>query len=221
MKRPRTPLPLELPLIAFLSFLWMALWQDFTLGTLIVGAVLGTAVVRLFYLPPLRGSGRINIWWVLVFTLRFLAKMVAASFQVAWIAVVRGPKVRNSIISVQLRSHDDFIVTVTGHALALVPGSLVIDVDRTTATLYLHCLNVTDDHDAERIRQDALHTEALVLRSCGNRSDLAVVKAEKRLGRVSGFSKTERDQAIPTRSAAPASARQRRGPAGVSEEGGR
>ncbi|OSM42759.1 Na+/H+ antiporter subunit E [Nesterenkonia sp. PF2B19] len=203
MKRPRTPLPLELPLIAFLSFLWMAMWQDFTLGTLIVGAVLGTAVVRLFYLPPLRGSGRINIWWVLVFTVRFLAKMVAASFQVAWIAVVRGPKVRNSIISVQLRSHDDFIVTVTGHALALVPGSLVIDVDRTTATLYLHCLNVTDDHDAERIRQDALRTEALVLRSCGNRSDLAVVKAERRLGRVSGFSKTERDRPIPAHSAAP------------------
>ncbi|MDS2172937.1 Na+/H+ antiporter subunit E [Nesterenkonia sp. CL21] len=203
MRRPRTPLVLELPLIGFLSFLWMGLWQDFSLGSLIIGAVLGTIIVRVFYLPPLRGSGRINLWWVLVFCLRFLVKMTAASFQVAWIAVVRGPKVRNSIISVQLRSHEDFIVTVTGHALALVPGSLVIDVDRTTATLYLHCLNVTDDHDAERIRQDALRTEALVIRSCGNRSDLAVVKAERRLGRVSGFSKTERDRPIPAHSAAP------------------
>ena len=194
MRRPRTPLRAELPLILFLGFLWMVVWQDFHVGTLIIGAVFGTVIVRVFYLPPLRGSGRFNIVWGLAFTLRFLARMVAASFQVAWFTVTPGPRVRNSIISVQLRSHDDFIMTLTGHALELVPGSLVIDVDRTTATLYLHCLNVTDDVDAERIRQDALRTEALLIRCCGNRSDLAVVKAERRLGRVSGLSKTERDR---------------------------
>ncbi len=149
--------------------------------------------MRIFYLPPLRGTGRFNPLWGLIFTARFLGKMVIASFQVSWIALWQGPTVRNRIISVQLRSHDDLMVTLVGHALSLVPGSLVLDVDRTTATLYLHCLGVTDDHQAERIRQDALRTEALLIRTCGNRSDLAVVKAERRLGRVSGFSKTERD----------------------------
>lgn len=193
MRRPKTPLRLELPLILFLGFFWMAVWQSFELGTLIIGLVYAVIIVRLFYLPPLRGSGRINLFWGLVFLVRFLGKMVYASFQVSWIAVVKGPRVRNSIISIQLRSHDDLIVTLTGHSLALVPGSLVIDVDRTTATLYLHALNVTDDTDAERIRQDALRTEALIIRTCGNRSDLAVVKAERRLGRMAGFSKTERD----------------------------
>lgn len=193
MRRPKTSLRLELPLILFLGFFWMAVWQSFELGTFIIGLVYAVIIVRLFYLPPLRGSGRINLFWGLVFLVRFLGKMVYASFQVSWIAVVKGPRVRNSIISIQLRSHDDLIVTLTGHSLALVPGSLVIDVDRTTATLYLHALNVTDDTDAERIRQDALRTEALIIRTCGNRSDLAVVKAERRLGRIAGFSKTERD----------------------------
>jgi len=193
MKRPKTPLKLELPLIAFLGFFWMAIWQDFTLGTLIIGVVYATIIVRVFYLPPLRGSGRLNPFWALVFALRFLGKMVAASFQVSWIAIATGPRVKNSVISVQLRSHDDLMVTLTGHALSLVPGSLVLDVDRTTATLYLHALDVTSDEDAENIRQDALKTEALIIRTCGSRSDLAVVRAEKRLGRVSGFSKTERD----------------------------
>lgn len=193
LKRPKTPLKIELPLIAFLGFFWMAVWQDFSLGTFIIGVAYATIVVRLFYLPPLRGTGRINPLWGVVFAVRFLGKMVLASFQVSWLVVARGPRVKNSITSVQLRSHDDLIVTLVGHSLALVPGSLVLDVDRTTATLYLHCLNVTDDQDAERIRQDALRTEALIIRTCGNRSDLAVVKAERRLGRVAGFSKTERD----------------------------
>lgn len=199
MKRPKTPLKLELPLIAFLAFVWMALWQQFDLGTFIIGLVYATIIVRIFYLPPLRGTGRINVFWGLIFTVRFLAKMVAASFQVSWVVLRRGPTVRNRIVSVQMRSHDDLMVTLVGHALALVPGSLVLDVDRTTATLYLHCLAVTDDQGAERIRQDALRTEALLIRTCGNPSDLAVVRAERRLGRVSGFSKTERDAPIRAR----------------------
>lgn len=202
MKRPKTPLKLELPLIAFLAFVWMALWQQFDLGTFIIGLVYATIIVRIFYLPPLRGTGRINVFWGLIFTVRFLAKMVAASFQVSWVVLRRGPTVRNRIISVQLRSHDDLMVTLVGHSLALVPGSLVVDVDRTTATLYLHCLGVTDDHGAEKIRQDALRTEALLIRTCGNRSDLAVVKAERRLGRVSGLSKTERDAPVRVREGA-------------------
>ncbi len=202
MKRPKTPLKLELPLIAFLAFVWMALWQQFDLGTFIIGLVYATIIVRIFYLPPLRGTGRINVFWGLIFTVRFLAKMVAASFQVSWVVLRRGPTVRNRIISVQLRSHDDLMVTLVGHSLALVPGSLVVDVDRTTATLYLHCLGVTDDHGAEKIRQDALRTEALLIRTSGNLSDLAVVRAERRLGRVSGLSKTERDAPVRVREGA-------------------
>lgn len=193
MRRPKTPLMLDLPLILFLGVFWMAVWQSFEIGTFLIGLVYATIIVRVFYLPPLRGTGRVNLFWGAVFLVRFLSKMVLASFQVSWLAVVKGPRIRNSIIAIQLRSHDDLMITLTGHALALVPGSLVIDVDRTTATLYLHALNVTDDHAAERIRQDALRTEALLIRTAGSRSDLAVVKAETRLGRVAGLSKTQRD----------------------------
>lgn len=193
MRRPRTPLKLELPLILFLGVFWMAVWQSFDIGTFILGLIYGTIAVRVFYLPPLRGTGRLNPLWGLVFGLRFLAKMVMASFQVSWLTVAKGPRMRNSIISIQLRSHDDLLITLTGHSLALVPGSLVLDVDRTTATLYLHALNVTDDVRAEKIRQDALRTEALLIRTLGNRSDLAVVRAEARLGRVAGLSKAERE----------------------------
>lgn len=194
MRRPKTPLKQELPLIVFLGVFWMAVWQSFDLGTFLIGLFFGTAVVRLFFLPPLRGTGRFNLFWGAVFGARFLAKMVLASFQVSWMTISKGPRVRNSIISVQLRSHDDLMITLTGHALALVPGSLVLEVDRTTATLYLHALNVTNEEDAEKIRQDALRSEALLIRTLGNRSDLAVVKAEARLGRAPGLSRAERER---------------------------
>src|SRR5699024_2136812 len=115
------------------------------------------------------------------------------SFEVSWLAVARGPRIRNSIVAIQLRSHDDLIITLTGHFLALVPGSLVVDVDRTTATLYLHVINVTDDADAETVRRDAMRTEKLFIRAIGNHSDLATVKAESRLRRSAGMSPAERE----------------------------
>lgn len=220
MRRPRTPLRLEMPLIAFLAFLWMAVWRDFTLGTLLVGLVLGTVIVRVFYLPPLRRSGRINLFWGLVQLLRFLGKMFLASFQVAWLAVVKGPRIRNSIIAIQLRSHDDLIITLTGHFLALVPGSLVVDVDRTTATLYLHVINISDDAAVEAIRADAMRTENLFIRTIGGRSDLAVVKAESRLQRTAGLTKAERETPAARGTRAPG-ARMPRLPQGAADSPGR
>ena len=196
MRRPKTPLKLELPLIAFLGFFWMAVWQSFDLGTFILGMIYGGIIVRVFYLPPLRRSGRVNIFWVLVQTLRFLGKMLIASFQVSWLALAKGPKIRNSIIGIQLRSHDDLLITLTGHFLALVPGSVVVDVDRTTATLYLHVINIYDDAGSHRIRRDALRTESIFIRALGSRSDLAVIKAESRLGRSPGLSRAEREAPI-------------------------
>ena len=196
MRRPKTPLLLDLPLIIFLGVFWMAVWQSFDLGTFILGMVYGAVIVRVFYLPPLRRSGRINIFWALVQALRFLGKMVVASFQVSWLAVVKGPRIKNAIIGIQLRSHDDLLITLTGHFLALVPGSLVVDVDRTTATLYLHVINVYNDAEADGVRRDALRTEALFIRALGARSDLAVVKAEARLKRTAGLTKSEREAPV-------------------------
>ena len=79
-----------------------------------------------------------------------------------------------------LRSHDDLIVTLTGHALALIPGSLVVDVDRPSSTLYLHCLDVTNEEEVEHFRQEALATEAAIIRAIGSREDLELVRAGER-----------------------------------------
>lgn len=61
VRRPKTPLMLDLPLILFLGVFWMAVWQSFEIGTFLIGLVYATILVRVFYLPPLRGTGRVNL----------------------------------------------------------------------------------------------------------------------------------------------------------------
>ena len=177
---PKIPLLKELPLIIWLVLLWGALWQDFSPGNLVFGAIIAFIVTNIFYLPPVDLSGRFNILYAAGFLARFLVKLVLASFHVLWLAVVHGPKIKNAVVAVKLRSHSDLLVTATGHALSLIPGSLVVEVDRSTSTLYLHCLGVDSQDAAENIRDDVRATESWLIRMMGTREELALVRAEQK-----------------------------------------
>ncbi|MHA7279605.1 Na+/H+ antiporter subunit E [Arthrobacter sp. MDT2-2] len=179
MTRQRIPLITELPLVIWLVLVWGALWQDFGPGNLAFGALVAYVVVNFFYLPPVELTGRFNVLWVVPFLGRFLYELVTASLQVFWLAVSKGPSLRNAVVAVPLRSSSDFLVTATGHAISLIPGSLVLEVDRSTSTLYLHCLNVTDDAGADAIRRDVRATEAWLIRIMGSSADLAALRTEE------------------------------------------
>lgn len=172
------------PLLIGLTLVWAALWQDFSVGVLVMGAVYSLLIVWFYRLPRVRFGGRFNLWYFFVFTVRFLWHIITASIEVAWDAIAKGPSIKNSVVAVQLRSHDDLVVTLTGHALALVPGSLVIDVDRPSSTLFLHCLDVTNQEEVESFRQEALATEASIIRAIGSREDLKLVRTIQRPDQV-------------------------------------
>ncbi len=177
--RKHVPFVQELPLIVWLVLVWGSLWRDFTGPNLLFGAVIAIIVTRFFYLPPVELSGRFNIVHAFTFGVRFFGKLVVASLEVFWLAVSRGPNIRNAVVAVQLRSSSDFIVTATGHTLTLIPGSLVVDVDRSTSTLYLHCLNVTTAGEADAIRQEARSVEAQIIRVLGSKEELDRLREEE------------------------------------------
>ncbi|WP_104043634.1 Na+/H+ antiporter subunit E [Arthrobacter sp. ZGTC412] len=178
MSRRRISLRQELPLLVWLVIVWGALWQDFSPGNLLFGALLAVAVARLFYLPPVELSGRFNVLYAVPFALVFLAKVVVASAQVLYLAVVRGPRVKNAVVAVTLRSHQDLLVTATGHVISLIPGSLVVEVDRSTSTLYLHALNISSAADVDNLKKEVRAIEAGLIRIMGTKEELDAVRLE-------------------------------------------
>jgi len=168
----------KLPLLVWLVFVWGALWQDFSLGNLVFGALIAIGVSKAFYLPPVELTGRFNVVRAAGFTVRFLADVTVASFQVLYLAVVRGGGIRNAVIAVPLRSKSDLMMTATGHVLSLIPGSLVVEVDRGTSTLYVHALNVSTPDGVEKVRAGIQEIEARLIRVMGSREELAALKAE-------------------------------------------
>jgi multicomponent Na+:H+ antiporter subunit E len=178
MRKPRISIWVELPLLAWLVILWGSLWQDFSPGNLIFGLLIALLIVNLFYLPPVELSGRFNPLAAGIFAATFVWQVAVASVEVLWLALTRGPTLRNAVVAVRLRSRSDLLVTATGHAISLIPGSFVVDVDRSTSTLYLHVIDVATEEAAERFRADVRRIEAGLIRMMGTKEELAMVKAE-------------------------------------------
>ncbi|AIY02555.1 multisubunit Na+/H+ antiporter, MnhE subunit [Arthrobacter sp. PAMC 25486] len=169
----------KLPLLVWLVLVWGSLWQDFSPGNLLFGALIAIGVSHAFYLPPIELSGRFNVLRAVTFLLWFIKQVSIASFQVLYWAIVKGPNIRNAILAVPLRSPSDFMMTAVGHVLSLIPGSLVVEVDRGSATLYVHAMNAPTPADVDRIRADIQDFEARLIEVMGTKAELAAVKAER------------------------------------------
>lgn len=193
--RRRTAVRKELPLIGWLVLVWMALWRDASPGTIVFGALIAVGVTRVFYLPPVKLGGRFNLWYALVYAADFLSRMTLASFEVLYLAVFRGGRLKNAVIAVRLRTTSDLVMTAVGHTTSLIPGSLVVEVDRSTSTLYLHVLNIADAAAAQRFRAAVLRTEAEVIRAIGSREEMALLRSEADDGPTNDDGPTDDDGA--------------------------
>lgn len=166
----------ELPLLAGLVLAWMLLWREISLLTLVSGLLVSIIAMRLFYLPPVEIAGRFNLWWALRYVVFFLWHLVLASVQVAWLAVRPGPPPRTAIVAVRLRTHSDFILTLVGLTVSLIPGSLVVEVDRFRSTLYLHVLNTPTQREIRQMRDQTLHIERLLVNAGGSKAEMEALR---------------------------------------------
>lgn len=166
----------RIPLLLALVVLWMLLWGSVTPLTIVTGIVVAVVVTRTFYLPPVELANRFNPFWFAVFLGRFLGELVVASFQVALQAFARRPAPYSAIVRVDLRTRSDFIMTGVSLAVSLVPGSLVLEVDRAKARLYVHTLDVSTPEEVEKAREHVLSLEHDLLRAWGSSEEWAAVR---------------------------------------------
>ena len=168
----------EIPLILWLMLVWAVLWGELTAKNLLVGLVLSLLVTRALALPPVQLSSRFNALHAVTLFATFLWQVVRASFEVMWTVIAHGPRASSSVTAVQMRSHSDLIMTATGSTTGLIPGSVLLEVDRPNAILYFHVLDVHDDEDIEHFRESVRNTEAAWIRMMGSPEDYAALRRE-------------------------------------------
>jgi multicomponent Na+:H+ antiporter subunit E len=180
----------QLPLLVALVALWLFLWDHIDVLTVTTGILLAIAVTRVLYLPPILLSGRFNPWYGLIFGLRMMFDVVYASLQVGYFAVNPRWQPMNSIIAIQLLTRSDLVTTLTAEATSVVPGTVVVDIDRERGLLYLHLLGTRTEADITRMRDQVLGMEEGIVMAIGTREQAASVREARRERRAARRSST-------------------------------
>ena len=162
----------QLPLFFGLVLLWMLLWGNFSWLNVITGSIFAAVVSIVFYLPAVQLSGRLNIWRLAIYFFRLLFDIIRASVQVAFLALAPRYRASNAIEAIHLRTRSDLILTWVAVSTSIVPGSIVVDIDRVHSTLYLHVLDVKNLEELERFRRSVLDTERRIVLAIGSKEDV-------------------------------------------------
>ncbi|MEH1169175.1 Na+/H+ antiporter subunit E [Micromonospora sp. CPCC 205539] len=164
--------------LGWLVVVWNLLWGEVNWANLASGVLVGAAVLLFFPLPAVTFGGRLRPWALLVFALRFGVELVSASLHVARIAVQPGYRPRGAIIAVRLRVPSDLNLALTAEAVSLVPGTLIIELDRDFGTVYLHVLDTHGPADLTRAREHTLVVERRIVRATGSAAELRRVQTD-------------------------------------------
>jgi multicomponent Na+:H+ antiporter subunit E len=158
---------LQVPVVVWLTVLWVALWGDLSAFNVVTGLLVAVAACLVFPLPRLTLHLHVRPLWLVWLILRFLADVVVASAQVAWITLQFHRQPRNAVIEVQLRTPSDFVLTIVGEMTSLVPGSLVVEARRSTHSLFLHVLDAQNQAGVDKMRREVFSLERRIVLAFG------------------------------------------------------
>ncbi|MER7167329.1 Na+/H+ antiporter subunit E [Micromonospora sp. NPDC000207] len=155
-----------------LIIVWVLLWGTLSWANVLGGLVVALVVLSVFPLPPVTFAGRVRPVAFVRFWLRFARDLLVASVEIAWLAFRFGHIPHSAIIAVPLRINSDLNLTLTAEALSLVPGSLILEVDRGNGILYVHVINVRTRDEVERFRDSVLELEARIVAAIGSDEEI-------------------------------------------------
>lgn len=168
------------PLIVWLVLVWILLWGTWSWANLLSGLLVALAVLTLLPLPHVVGGTRVRPVPLLVFVGHFVADLFTSGAEVAWQALRPGGVRRTAIVRVQLRADSDLLLTMVAEATSLVPGSLVLDLDREQRVMTCHLLPARDLEDVARKKAHVLVVERRLVRAFGSAADVAALEGDRR-----------------------------------------
>jgi multicomponent Na+:H+ antiporter subunit E len=169
----------QVPLVVWLVVVWMLLWGTWSWANLLSGLLIALTVLALLPLPHVVGGARVRPAPLLAFLGHFVVDLFVSGAEVAWQALRPQGVRRTAIVQVQLRVDSDLLLTMVAEATSLVPGSLVLDLDREQRVMTLHLLPVRDLDDVARKKAGVLVVEERLARAFGSAEDVAALEGRR------------------------------------------
>ncbi|MET0467219.1 MAG: Na+/H+ antiporter subunit E [Aeromicrobium sp.] len=177
--RTRGLRPWHVPVILWLTLVWLLLWGELTPINLVGGLMISAIIVMVFPFPRVSVDGTVRPWAAIVLVARFLADLSAASFSVAWLAIRPQALPPSAVLMIDLVSRSELRQTLTGELISLVPGSLLIELDSEGRRMWLHVLDAGSPQRIAEARRKARLQEHRLLKAIGTQAEIN--ESERRL----------------------------------------
>ncbi|UEM21843.1 Na+/H+ antiporter subunit E [Skermanella mucosa] len=134
-----------------LAIVWQAVTASFSMGGLMIGFVVGYAV--LWIARPVFGNDPYfwKLWRIIGFFFYFLKELVVSSLKVAWDVVTPPIYARPGVVRVPIDARTDLEITLLANLITLTPGTLTLDVAPDRKSLYVHAMFIDDP---EKVRAE-------------------------------------------------------------------
>lgn len=177
MKRLTT----SVPLVLWLTLVWVGLWGSVTFANVLGGLAVAVLLLVLLPLRDVPGKAVVAPLALMRFAGHFVVDLFTASWQVAAMALKPRLQLRQAVLAVPVRGSSDTLLTVLADAISLTPGTLTLEVDRPSATLYVHVLDVGAGPDGvDQVRASILRQERQAVEAIGSPEARAAVAADGR-----------------------------------------
>ncbi len=113
----------------------------------VIGLAVGLPVafgLRRFYAGTVTNRTLRAVPSVVLYLVTFLRELVVANLQVARIVLSPSLPIQPAVVEVPLRVESDAAVTTIANSITLTPGTLTMDYDTETNTLYVHSIDIDD-----------------------------------------------------------------------------
>ncbi|MEU1547163.1 Na+/H+ antiporter subunit E [Nocardia sp. NPDC005745] len=149
--------------LAWLTMVWLALWGDLSVANLLGGLVVGALIMLALPLPRVPVSGRLNPLPLVALIVSSAYYALESSLQVAWFAIRPAPMPVSGVLRVYARTRSDLVLVLWTDVLNLIPGTMVLEIDRRRWVVYVHVLDVGSDAAVDEFYRITRRLERLLI----------------------------------------------------------
>ncbi len=154
---------------AWLTLVWVGLWGSVTAANVLGGLAVAAALLVLLRPGPSDARAVVAPVPLLRFSLRFAADLLVSSLQVVRLVLRPRIDLRQGVVRVRVPDASDALLTLLADAISLTPGTLTLDVDKGSSTLFVHSLDTGEGPDGvERLRAGLRDQARAAVRAVGS-----------------------------------------------------
>jgi multicomponent Na+:H+ antiporter subunit E len=149
--------------LCWLILVWILLWGTASAANILSGLAVALVITLLLPLPVVPIEGRVHPLSLLRLILTVIYYLVQSSVQVAWLAVKPGPPPLSAVMRAHLALKSDLVLALAANIFNLIPGSIVLEIDRERRMLYMHVLDVGSDRAVSQFHRQVAEVERLLV----------------------------------------------------------